>query len=65
MSDYQFITFVLEVITAGTGLVFGWLTWASGYLGYLVRSAKRNRWGLDLLRKRSSGATEWEDTFNP
>lgn len=61
MSDtLPILTLGFEVVTTIFGAVFSYLSWASGYIGYLVRSAKANQWGLKLLREHESGADEWE-----
>jgi hypothetical protein len=60
MADYSFWTFIFEVVVFATTLPFVFLTFASGYLGFLWRAAKKNRWGLLLLKKKESGADTWE-----
>jgi hypothetical protein len=64
VTDYQAATFALELFTASIGTFFGYLTWASGYMAYLWRSAKANHWGRDLLTHKKSGAETWEEEIS-
>ena len=62
--DFSEADFILEVGVILITVPFGFLKWASGYIGYMVRAAKKNRWGLELIRKHADGSSAWEDTFN-
>ena len=58
MIDWAFIDFLGYLAF----LPIAYLTWASGYLRLLTKAARRNRWGLDLLRKR--GLSESDDSWD-
>jgi hypothetical protein len=62
--DYALWTFLMECVVALGSLPFFYLAWASGYVGYMWRAARRNRWGLALLSHEREGAATWEEELS-
>jgi len=62
--DWAWADFVENNLYYLASLPFFYLTWASGYVGMLVRSARTRRWGLTLLwpsrYPKIGGAGDWE-----
>jgi hypothetical protein len=63
--DFSEAAFVAECAFGVPTLVFVWLTWASGYLRTLTRTAYRNRWGLSMVSARRWPVRPAKEETNP